>query len=121
MKTLCILPLLILSACAASPAQEESAPEYKLSVTAWRFATDRILVEASLAQETGEVVFLPKIVMLRDSQASVYVGDGPADAQDPDGIDGQIRTEGRNVVFRARVVEGGVERWSGEQRVVVRD
>lgn len=121
MKTLCILSLLLFSACAASPPQEEPAHEYRLSVTARSVAPDQILVEASLAEESGAVIFLPKVVMLADTRASVYVGDGPVDAQDPDGIDGQVWTDGQDVVFRARVVEGGVERWSGERQVRVGD
>ncbi len=92
-----------------------------MPVTARSFAPDQILVEASLAQEAGAVIILPKVVMLGDTRASVYVGDGPVDAQDTDGIDGQIWTDGRDVVFRARVVEGGVERWSGERQVRVGD
>ena len=51
MKTLCVLSLLLLSASAASPPQEEPAHEYRLSVTARSVAPDQILVEASLAEE----------------------------------------------------------------------
>lgn len=56
MKTLCILSLLLLSACAASAPQEEPAHQYRLSVTARSVAPDQILVEASLAQEGGDVI-----------------------------------------------------------------
>ena len=118
MHNFCYLPLL-LAACATSPQKETPAPEYQLSVTAERVSPDQILVTANLSGSTGDLIVLPKVIMLAGMQASIFVGDEHADDQDPDGIEGLILSEGNLIVFQARVVEDGVERWSDEQRVMV--
>ena len=118
MKALNTAALLLLAACTTTQTQESIPHTYDLSATARAVVPSQVLVEASLKQQDGEVVILPRVIMLADREASIFVGDVSDDGCE-NGIHGQFEVQGDLVIATMRVIEDGVDRWSEEQSIPI--